>query len=79
MKPLDATVDPGSGQGGDSLWPATPPTPHTAKMTSEKKDHFNLESHLPLGPGRPGVPGSPDVIEKESVRMITAQQSQAPW
>lgn len=77
MKPLDATIDPGSGQGGDSLRPATPAPP--AKMTSEKKDHLNLESHLPLDPGLPGVPGSPDVIEKESVRMITAQQSQAPW
>lgn len=62
LEPLDATVGPGSGQSGP---PACHPLP-AVKMADEKKKKKNLigKNHIPLVPGRPGLPGSPDVIKQ---------------
>lgn len=71
LEPLDATVGLGSGQ---SRPPACQTLP-AVKMAGEKKKKIHLigRNHVPLVPGRPGVPGSPDVIKHKSVRMMKAQ------
>lgn len=66
LEPLDATVGPGSGQ---SRPPACQPLP-AVKMAGEKKERKYLlgRNHVPLVPGRPGLPGSPDVIKHSQSR-----------
>lgn len=71
LEPLDATVGPGSGQSSP---PAFQPLPAAKMVDGKKKKILIGENHIPLVPGRPGLPGSPDVIKHKSVRMTKAQQ-----
>lgn len=45
------------------------------KEKKTPKKNLLGKSHIPLVPGRPGLPGSPNVIKHKSVRMTKAWQA----